>query len=90
MGRGAGVVFDNPDARIHDAVALDEIELYGNLMIAAAESDGPLSQDQIDEILGVRTRGDAAAAAAEAATRAADTPAQPSALDEPTAAASRG
>jgi hypothetical protein len=48
------VVIENPDARVHDAVALDEIELYGNLMIAASESDGPLSQDEIDEILGVR------------------------------------
>jgi hypothetical protein len=84
---GGGVVIENPDHRVHDAVALDEIELYGNLMIAAAESDGPLSQDQIDEILGVRIRGDAAA---EAATRAADTRAQPPAVDEPTAAASRG
>jgi hypothetical protein len=48
------VVIENPDHRVHDAVALDEIELYGNLMIAASESDGPLSQDQIDEILGVK------------------------------------
>jgi hypothetical protein len=48
------VVIENPDARVHDAVALDEIELYGNLMIAASESDGPLSQERIDEILGVR------------------------------------
>jgi hypothetical protein len=51
---GGGVVIENPDHRVHDAVALDEIELYGNLMIAASESDGPLSQDQIDEILGVK------------------------------------
>ena len=54
MGRGAGVVFDNPDARIHDAVALDEIELYGNLMIAASESDEPLTMEKIDEVLGVQ------------------------------------
>jgi len=49
------VVIDNPDARVHDAVALDEIELYGNLMIAASETDGPLSRDRIDEILGIRS-----------------------------------
>jgi hypothetical protein len=48
------VVIDNPDSRVHDAVALQEIELYGNLMIAASESEGPLSQAAIDEILGVR------------------------------------
>jgi len=42
-----------PDARVHDHVALDEIELYGELMIAASHSDGPLSTDQIDAILGV-------------------------------------
>ncbi len=52
---GPGVVIDNPDARVHDAVALDEIELYGNLMIAASETDGPLSRDRIDEILGIRS-----------------------------------
>jgi hypothetical protein len=53
--KGGGVVIENPDHRVHDAVALDEIELYGNLMIAASESDGPLSQDQIDDILGVKS-----------------------------------
>jgi len=51
---GWALVIDKPDARVHDAVALDEIELYGNLMIAASETDGPLSQERIDEILGVR------------------------------------
>jgi len=53
-GRAALVAIDKPDARIHDAVALDEIELYGNLMIAASESDGRLSQERIDEVLGIR------------------------------------
>jgi hypothetical protein len=42
------------DARVHDHVALDEIELYGELIIAAAASDGPLSQVQIDAVLGIR------------------------------------
>jgi hypothetical protein len=49
------LVIDKPDARVHDPVALDEIELYGNLMIAASETDGPLSQERIDEILGIRS-----------------------------------
>jgi len=48
------MVIKNPDARVHDHDALAEIELYGNLMIAASESDGPLSQAQIDEVLGVK------------------------------------
>ncbi|MCI0688620.1 MAG: hypothetical protein L0Y54_15485 [Sporichthyaceae bacterium] len=46
-----------PDARVHDHVALDEIELYGELMIAASRSDGPLSMVEIDAILGVSPRG---------------------------------
>lgn len=42
--RGAGV---------HDHVALAEIELCGELMIAASASDEPLSSDRIDEVLKV-------------------------------------
>jgi len=40
------------DARVHDHVALDEIELYGELMIAASKSEGPLTVAEIDAILG--------------------------------------
>ena len=47
------MVIENPDARVHDEVALQEIELYGNLIIAASECDGPLSLEAIDRILGV-------------------------------------
>jgi len=42
------------DARMHDRAALAEIELYGELVIAASASDGPLSLDDIDAILGIR------------------------------------
>jgi hypothetical protein len=42
------------DARVHDDEVLNEIELYGELIIAASDSDGPLSEAQIDAILGVR------------------------------------
>jgi hypothetical protein len=42
-----------PDARVHDPLALAEIELYGELVIAASASDDRLSQEQIDAILGV-------------------------------------
>ena len=31
---------------------LDEIELYGELVIAASASDQPLSRDEIDRVLG--------------------------------------
>lgn len=43
-----------PDARVQDALALAEIELYGELVVAATESDGPLPTDRIDAILGVQ------------------------------------
>ena len=41
------------DARMTDHLALAEIELYGELVIAASASEGPLPQAQIDAILGV-------------------------------------
>jgi hypothetical protein len=41
------------DARVQDPLVLDEIELYGDLVIAASSSDGPLSQEQIDLVLGL-------------------------------------
>ncbi len=34
-------------------MALAEIELYGELVIAASSSDGPLPKEAIDRILGV-------------------------------------
>lgn len=43
-----------PDARVQDRDVLHEIELYGELIIAASASDGPLDQAVIDAILGVR------------------------------------
>jgi hypothetical protein len=41
-------------ASVHDRVALDEIELYAELIIAAQRSDKPLSHEAIDAILGLR------------------------------------
>jgi len=43
------------DLRVHDRVALDEIELYAEVLGAVAASDGPLTRDELDEVLGVRT-----------------------------------
>ncbi len=40
-------------ASVHDRVALDEIELYAELIIAAQRSDEPLSRADIDAALGL-------------------------------------
>ncbi len=42
------------DLRVHDRVALDEIELYAEVLGAVAASDGPLTSEELDEVLGVR------------------------------------
>lgn len=56
---------------VHDHVALAEIELCGELMIAASSADGErLSADRIDEVLDVATdRLRSQAPAAEAGRR---------------------
>jgi hypothetical protein len=46
-------VNDQLDVSVHDTDVLAEIEMMTNLIIATSESDGPLSQGRIDEILGV-------------------------------------
>ena len=51
--RGDGLVNDQLDVTVHDTEVLAEIEMMTNLIIATSESDGPLSQPRIDEILGV-------------------------------------
>ena len=50
------------DSRLEDPLVLDEIELYGELVIAASSSDEPLSQAEIDHVLGLR-RGSASRSA---------------------------
>ena len=44
---------DQFDISLEDGDLLTEVELTTNLIIAASESDGALSQEQIDAILGV-------------------------------------
>jgi len=44
------------DLRVHDDVALGEIELYTEVLTAVAASDGPLSENELDEALGIRHR----------------------------------
>lgn len=41
---------------VHDRVALDEIELYAELIIAAERSEEKLPQADIDRILGLTVR----------------------------------
>lgn len=38
---------------VHDRVALDEIELYGEVLTAVAAIDRPLTREEIDAVLGV-------------------------------------
>jgi hypothetical protein len=49
------VVFvpDQFDVSLEDADLLGEVELTTNLIIAASETDAHLTQEEIDEILGV-------------------------------------
>ncbi|MFS3127193.1 hypothetical protein ACLM5J_02180 [Nocardioides sp. Bht2] len=44
---------DQFDVTLEDGELLVEVELTANLIVAASESDGPLSQAEIDTILGV-------------------------------------
>ena len=41
------------DDRVHDAVALDEIDLYADVLSAVATADRPLTAAELDEVLGV-------------------------------------
>ena len=45
---------DFVDLRVHDLVALGEIELYAEVLGAVAASDGPLTREELDEVLGIR------------------------------------
>lgn len=50
---GAPMTDNGYVGRYFDRRDLDEIDLLGDLMVAASESDGPLSETQVDAILGV-------------------------------------
>ena len=41
------------DLRVHDRVALDEIELYAEVLSAVAAADHPLTAAELDEALGI-------------------------------------
>ena len=42
------------DLRVPDLVALEEIELYAEVLSAVAAANRPLTTEEIDEVLGVR------------------------------------
>lgn len=44
------------DLRLHDRVALDEIELYAEVLTAVAATDRPLTRTELDAVLGVSPR----------------------------------
>jgi hypothetical protein len=48
-------VRQNLDLRVHDRVALDEIELYAEMLSAVADAERPLTVAEIDVVLGVRS-----------------------------------
>ena len=43
----------NPDPAVSDETLLEEIELVADLVVAVSKSEGHLSQDEIDEALGL-------------------------------------
>lgn len=45
------------DPRVHDDVALGEMELFSEVLATVAASDRPLSKTEIDEALGLGLRG---------------------------------
>ena len=48
-----GAMGEYLDIRVHDLVALDEIELYAEVLSAVAASDRPLTLAELDDALGV-------------------------------------
>ena len=50
-----GAVREHLDLRVPDRVALDEIELYAEVLTAVAVSDRPLTAEELDAVLGIRS-----------------------------------
>jgi hypothetical protein len=48
-----GAVREHLDLRVPDRVALDEIELYAEVLSAVAVCDRPLTAEELDEVLGI-------------------------------------
>jgi hypothetical protein len=54
VSQGLGKEPAPSDDTLRDDVLDDEIALVGELVVAATHSDGPMSLDQIDHVLGLR------------------------------------
>jgi hypothetical protein len=52
MGVGA-LSYEDVDLRFHDRVALDEIELYAEVLSAVATASRRLTPAELDEVLGL-------------------------------------
>ena len=53
--KGGTVVSGDPfDVELEDADLLDEVDLTTTLIAAANQSEGPLSDEEIDRLLGLR------------------------------------
>jgi len=73
---------DQFDVTLEDGELLLEVELTANLIVAASESDGPLSQEQIDAILGVVPRKPAEAGDSDVDAPGGERPVAPRASQE--------
>jgi hypothetical protein len=49
-----GAMGEYVDLRVHDLVALAEIELYAEVLSAVAAADRPLTLAELDDVLGLR------------------------------------
>jgi hypothetical protein len=49
-----GALREHLDLRVQDRVALDEIDLYAEVLSAVAASDRPLTAEELDQVLGLR------------------------------------
>jgi hypothetical protein len=58
-----GAMGEYVDLRVHDLVALDEIELYAEVLSAVAASDRPLTLAELDDVLGIQPPAAASACA---------------------------
>ncbi|GAB2513224.1 hypothetical protein [Nocardiopsis aegyptia] len=77
---------------LHDHVALDEIELYAEVLIAVADADRPLRPAEIDQVLGLAPAPPPARAAAATDTAPSgrgDEPTRPPGPSGPTGPPSR-
>ncbi len=54
---GGEAMRDDLDDRLHDAVALDEIDLYSDVLSAVAAADRPLTDEELDAVLGLDHAG---------------------------------